>query len=142
MALKCKISDVKLSVPKLHVDDRGVLVELLTASQVARRPFGQINICTAKPRAVKANHFHKYKTEYICVISGKAKFTLVDMRTGKKDVLSLSEDKLVIVKIPPNIAHAITNVGGKTLIFIEYSNQVYNKLKPDVVKYMVVKNGT
>src|SRR3989338_4724061 len=101
---------------KVLKDHRGWFVELF------RKEFGiekmaQVNLTVANPGMAKGNHYHLYKTEWYCVIKGRMKLVLKDMDSGKVSELTLGDDNLRIVKIPPRVIHDSKKQEGATCTF-------------------------
>ena len=123
----------------VHKDDRGWLAEIFRPEITDNKINGQVTITTAHPGIVKANHYHKRKHEWYCVIQGKMKLALKDMKTGKKEEIILSDTELKIVKISPNIAHGFKNVGDNMLLVLMYIDEPFDASDPDTFLEAVVE---
>lgn len=126
---------MKIKTKKLEVktDERGWFVEILRGDEIPKKEFGQIYLTTAKPGVVKGNHYHTRKTDWFCVVKGKGELVLKNNKTGKIKKIIMGEGNLVTVKIPPNITHAIKNIGKKMLYLLGYIDEPYNPEDPDTV---------
>lgn len=124
---------MKNKVKKLEVkkDERGWLAEILTPNDVNNKPFGLILITTAKPGQEKGKHYHKRKTEWYFVISGKGRLTLTDIVTGDKEEVVIEEDNMNVVEIPPNNFHEIKNIGETDMCLLVYVSEKFNPNDPD-----------
>lgn len=130
---------LKMETKKLEIlkDERGWLAEILKGEEVGD-DFGQIYITVAHPNKVKGNHYHTKKTEWICVIKGKAKMSFVDIDKGmRKDIIVKGED-LMTIKVPPKIAHGFKNIGDEMLYILIYTNKVYDPTDPDTIEKKVI----
>jgi UDP-2-acetamido-2,6-beta-L-arabino-hexul-4-ose reductase len=110
---------------KKQTDERGWLVEILRADEV-KEEMKQIYFSTSKPNAIRGNHYHKHKVEWFSVVKGKAKLVLEDNESKEREELILLDDTPAIVKIPPNISHAIQNIGDDEMYLIVIVNEVFN----------------
>mgnify|MGYP001559360904 FL=1 len=123
----------------VHKDYRGWLAEIFRPEDVNKTMKGQITITTAYPGIVKANHYHKRKQEWYCVIKGKMKLSLKDMKTGKREEIILSEDKLKILKIGYNIAHGFKNISDDVLFVLMYIDEPFDPNDADTFSEVVIE---
>lgn len=96
------------------------------------KSFGQISTLFIKPGKVRGNHYHHSKVEKFLVVKGKAKFkfqSILNLK-DKFDIFS-SHKKLKVIETIPGFTHNIKNVGNTELVTLIWSNQIFNKLKPD-----------
>jgi UDP-2-acetamido-2,6-beta-L-arabino-hexul-4-ose reductase len=70
---------------------------------------GNIHYSYSNPGAIRGNHYHKHKTEWLCVTFGTGRIILEDNVTKERKEFALTGDSPVLVKIPSNVAHAIEN---------------------------------
>lgn len=124
---------VEIKKLKVNRDERGMVVEIIRQEEIEKnKPFGQVYITTANPGYTKGNHYHKRKTEWFCVIKGKGELFLRDLKSGEnKRILMDDDENFVVVKILPEIAHAIKNIGEETLYLLAYIDEPYNPDDPD-----------
>ena len=108
-----------------HTDERGWLVEILRDDEI-KEEIKQVYFSTSKPGVIRGNHYHKHKVEWFSVVKGKAKLVLEDNESKEREELILSEDKPAIVKVPPNISHAIQNISDDEMYLIVIVNEVFN----------------
>ena len=96
------------------------------------KSFGQISSLTIKPGKIRGNHYHHSKVEKFLVVKGKAKFkfqSILNLK-DKFDIFS-SDKKLKVIETIPGFTHNIKNIGNTELVTLIWSNQIFNKLKPD-----------
>jgi quercetin dioxygenase-like cupin family protein len=55
--------------------------------------------------AVRGNHYHKFKQEWIYIISGKLSLVLEDIESGSRDTLTLARGDLAFIST--GVAHAL-----------------------------------
>lgn len=130
----------KYEVRKLevHSDQRGWVVEILRREHLKGKEFGQIYVTTANPGMIKANHYHKRKTEWFCVIKGEAKLAIRGVDDKKINEIIMKDDNLVVVKIPPNTIHAIKNIGNDMMYLISYVDEPYDSKDPDTFAERII----
>jgi dTDP-4-dehydrorhamnose 3,5-epimerase len=88
-------------------DNRGWLTEIINGEN--RQKIVNIHNANSKPGAIRGNHYHKNKTELLCVMFGKGRLVLEENVTKERKELSLNGESPVLVEIPPEVAHAIEN---------------------------------
>ena len=123
-----KIDAKKLIVKK---DTRGWLAEIVRPEDVGNDTFGLILVTTAKPGETKGNHYHKRKTEWYCVIRGRALLTLINNKTKEVKKLRMGENNMVLATIPPNHLHTIKNIGKNEMYLMVYVNELFKPSDPD-----------
>lgn len=133
-----KLSGVEILDLAVREDTRGWVVEILRAEQIERPAFGQIYVTTAHPNHAKGNHYHQRKTEWFCVIKGRGLLALEDLHTHKRQEIPMGEGHMVTVKIPPNLAHGIRNVGDDLMFLLAYIDEPFSASDPDTIRYEVI----
>ena len=93
--MKVEIKELSL----LH-DERGWLTEILASNDDSER-IKQVHFAISKPGAVRGNHYHKNRTEWLCVTSGTGRILLEDTATHERKELIVTGDSPVLVKIFP-----------------------------------------
>jgi UDP-2-acetamido-2,6-beta-L-arabino-hexul-4-ose reductase len=96
-------------------------------------------LINSKPGTTRGNHFHKRKRELLCVIQGRARFTLLDKNTAKREEFDVQGNEPTVVQIPTNTVHAIENIGDEDLLIVEVATEVYNEKDPDTFKEVITK---
>lgn len=132
------IDRVEIIKVEKHEDKRGILLKILKNSDLKKKEFGEIYFTTLHPEIIRANHYHKKTTEWFCVLGGKGKLVLKDNQTNETTEIIMDNEK--IIKIPPNICHAIKNIGKKEMSLLVYSDQEYNEENPDSISVNILKN--
>lgn len=83
------------------------------------------------PGAVRGNHYHVRKTEWLSVVKGSAKLVCEDHSTKIKEELILSDDEPKVVRISPMVSHAVKNVGYDDMYLIVASSEIFDPNNPD-----------
>lgn len=130
---------IEIKELKKHVDSRGWLAEFFRPELVESEKLGQVTITTAHPGIVKANHYHKRKTEWYCVIKGEMKLALKNIQTGEKGDIILNENELKLVKISPEISHGFKNTGKDLLFLLMYIDEPFSPDDPDTFPDIVIE---
>ena len=130
------IDGVVIKELAVHPDDRGQLFEIWRADDRGFSGFGQVYITTARPGIIKGWHYHRNQTDCFTVIKGQALFALYDAREdsptrGELATFRISEDKRIVIIIPPRVYHGFKNIGAEELWCLNCPNRVYNADDPD-----------
>lgn len=122
--------DFEIAHLKKHEDKRGFLIEFLKNFELenSEKEFGQIYLVTSAPGAVRGNHYHKKKEEWLVVIAGKQKVTLEDIHTKERKELLLdsTSEYLTRIRVGSNIAHSFRNIADSTSIIVAYMPEIYD----------------
>ena len=117
-------------------DDRGWLLKLLMNAHICgNKEFGEIYVTVAHPAAVKGAHYHEHCTEWFCVIRGYAKLVLFDRRTQERLEITMGEENMVRVRVPPHVAHAVKNIGDDLMYLLAYADREYDPQHPDTIPF-------
>ncbi len=121
-----------IEIKKLQVlkDHRGWL------SEVFRNEFGieniaQVTLIVANPGMTRGNHYHLRKTEWFCVVKGRAMLALKDIDSKETLEITLKDDELRIVRIPPRVVHAFKNDGEEDVYVLHCADESFNPQDPD-----------
>jgi len=115
-------------VVQQHADSRGVFVEMLKTPDS-----GQFSYFTAHPGITRGGHYHHTKTEKFLVIKGEALFRFRHLLTNELVELRTSGTAPQVVDSIPGWTHAITNVGDTEMVVMLWSNENFDRQKPDTV---------
>ena len=127
------LPDIKIkSKLKLNNDNRGYFTELFK-----NKNGGQISFFTIKPKKIRGNHFHNSKTEKFFLLSGKVRVSFECVMKKKKFSIIFEDKKPEVFLTKPGYAHNIENIGNKDAKFIVWSNEIFDKNKPDTYKYKI-----
>ena len=110
----------------MHCDHRGSLFEAIKS-----RNGGQSFISTTRPGITRGNHFHTYKVERFCVLSGEALIRIRRLFSDKIDEFTVSGAKPQYIDIPTLHTHNITNTGNSELITLFWTHEIYDTAHPD-----------
>jgi len=111
---------------KMNIDNRGSFTELFKTEER-----GQISINISKPGVTKGNHWHHTKNEKFIVVSGKGVIRLRKLNSNEVIEYFVSGEKLEVIDIPVGYTHNIENIGDSDLVTVMWSNELFNKDRPD-----------
>ncbi len=113
---------------KMHSDKRGIFVEMLKT-----KDFGQFSFFTAHPGVTRGEHYHHTKNEKFLVVKGLARFKFRNIVTNEKSEIIVAASKSEIIETVPGWTHDITNIGQDEMVVIIWSNEIFDKTKPDTI---------
>lgn len=110
----------------LKTDARGSLFEAVKTERG-----GQIFVSRTKPGITRGNHYHDTKTEKFIVLSGNARISFRNIRTGARHDIDVSGAEPRIVDIPPGWTHLIRNTGDTELLTLFWASEKFDPARPD-----------
>ena len=111
---------------KSFSDERGAFYEFLKTQDG-----GQFSISTSAPGVTRGNHYHNTKNEKFLVIKGEASIKLRQIHGDEVVKYKVSYKMMEVVEMIPGYTHNITNTGDNEMILLLWSNEVFNRQKPD-----------
>lgn len=118
-------------------DSRGWIADVMKSGR--SEDIKQIHFSISIPGAVRGNHFHKFRTEWLLVTSGNATISLLDNLSGEKKELPVSASIPTLVRIPPNVTHSIINSGNNPMHLLVVTNQKPNLQDPDTYRKVLLQ---
>ena len=130
------IEGLKIKKVILHYDERGFFAELVKFGEETFHEIKQTSYAETKPGIIKAFHFHDYWESW-CVVKGLAKIVLADIREksptkGEKEVMYVNGKDLLVIAIPPGVAHGYEVLGSESMGIVYHSAEVYNPDRPTI----------
>lgn len=129
---------VTIAPLRLLPDDRGSFLKVLMRHQLpAPATFGEIYVTTAQRGAMKGRHFHERTTEWFCLLRGRSRLWLQELRPapGPRYVLDLAADAPCLVVVPPQIAHGFENPDSEPMVLLAYADCPYDPADTDTIPY-------
>ena len=95
-----------------HDDDRGLLVELTSATLGDGARPAQWNVLRSTANSLRGMHVHLRHTDWLTVVSGEVAIGLVDLRSGSTDdavraTVRMRAASAQVLTIPPGVLHGI-----------------------------------
>ncbi|MBI4117374.1 MAG: dTDP-4-dehydrorhamnose 3,5-epimerase family protein [Parcubacteria group bacterium] len=130
------IDGVKIKKVVQHRDDRGFFAELVKFGEETFQEIKQTSYSETKPGIIKAFHIHNY-WEVWCVIKGKAQVVLHDLREnsatkGEAQIIYTGEDNMLVIAIPPNVAHGYKALGDSPMGIIYHAAEPFDSSKKQI----------
>ena len=120
----------------LFSDKRGWLIEIVNG--VSPQKIEQIHYSYSNSGAVRGNHYHKHRAEWLCVTSGTGRIVLEDNFTKERKDLTVSGDSPVLVIIPPNITHAIENIADAPMHLLVIADEKRGSTDSDTYPMQII----
>ncbi len=127
------IDSVEIINKNYITDERGWFLKMITGDENENDFKGEVYITSAKPGETKGGHYHKEAKEWFCLIRGKAKLHLKEIKYGEYRSIILDANEPKTIFVPPYIAHEFENTGSQDFIVIAYTNVKYHP--DDTVPY-------
>lgn len=134
------INGITIRELKKYIDERGFFSEILREDwreTLIDDKIVQLNLSYSYPGIVKAWHRHlKGQIDYFICISGAIKVCAYDDRKdsdtfGELDEIILSEENLMLVKVPGLLWHGYKVIGNKPANVLYGVTKLYNYEDPD-----------
>lgn len=129
-----KFKDIYLLDLQPHIDDRGLLYEVIhdyDFLQYGNGRFGQVYMVhNPAPLTIRAFHRHSELWDYFCILHGHAKFVLVNPTGTSARTLTLSDRRPQLLVIPPGCWHGWMNTVPDTILLC-IGSEVYDREAPD-----------
>ena len=119
-----------------HFDDRGFFAEIAKIGEETFHEIHQVNYSETLPGVIKAFHWHKKQWDVWCVMKGSAQVVLYDRReksptSGMTMTLFPGERNLLLIAIPPGVAHGYRVLGVGSLGMMYMVSEPYDPKNPD-----------
>ena len=90
---------------------------------------------TIKKNKVRGDHFHNTKVEKFLILRGKVELIYENIKDNSCINKRVNSKNLQMFYSIPGWIHKIKNVGNEEVLGIVWSNEVFDKTKPDTFKY-------
>jgi len=120
-----------------HQSADGFFAELAKAGEEIFHEIRQTSYSETSAGAIKAFHNHKEYWEMWCVIKGRAKIVLADIREdsptkGEIEVVMTGEGDMKVIAIPPGVAHGYQVLGTTPMGIIYHAGKEYDPANPGI----------
>ena len=122
---------VKVYNLETHIDDRGLLYEILRTDADFKPKMNQVYLVKDRTRGIiRAFHKHEELWDYFHIAAGSATFFFFkDIDSGFQKVV-LDSRKPQVIAVPPTIWHGWMNLEDNTIL-VSVGSTCYNAYKPD-----------
>ena len=131
------LDGVRVRPAVTHLDERGSLCEIYDpAWGFTDEPLVYVYQTTIRPKQVKGWVLHLEQDDRLFFSFGDVKVVLFDGRVESRtfeslNVLHFGESNRALLRIPRGVYHAIANVGGSDVVFINSPTRAYRHEDPD-----------
>ena len=132
------MSIIQIKEIEYNQDDRGWLIRPITDNDIKSRTVSDVHMVSLKPGAIRGNHYHVHKTENIPIIGGICRVIAVDNGTKKKEEKTIENTSNILLVIPPNVTHAIENIGNEVAYLLCFSNVKKDLKNQDLVRNKII----
>jgi len=130
------INGLKVQSLDVHVDDRGLLWEIVHNFDLVDGRFGQVYTVIDPVRGTtRAFHKHSVLWDYFAIVHGAAKFCFVDDRPSSPTYLEsmtvvASARRPILITVPPGVHHGWRSLEDWTIL-ISVGSELYDREDPD-----------
>ena len=113
-------------------DQRGVFSEFIKTENNGQVSFFSINVGFSR-----GGHYHNTKNEKFLLIKGRVEFNFLNIFTKEKYSINIGEKENKVIESIPGWAHNIKNIGDCEAFVILWSNEIFDKERPDTFNYLI-----
>jgi len=113
-------------------DSRGIFSEIVKSSKS-----GQLSYFSINPGEIRGNHYHHTKTEKFYVIDGSVVFKYMNILSGENYEVTIHANDCRAIESIPGWAHSLINNTHEKAIVILWSNEIFDKVKPDTFNFKI-----
>lgn len=127
------IKDLKIKKVISHHDGSGFFAELVKEGEDTFHDMKQVSYSETYPGVIKAFHMHKQYWEMWAVVKGMAEIVIYDGREdsdtkGETMTLFAGEKNMLVVAIPPGVAHGYRAMGNSPVGVVYHAGKAYDPL--------------
>ncbi len=123
---------------EFYQDDRGWCIRPISDDDIEKSIISDIHMVSMKPGAIRGNHYHVNKTENILIIGSACRLLAVDNNTKEKEEKILENNEKTLFVIPPDVTHAIENIGNEISYLLCFSNVKDSSTNCDVINNKII----
>ena len=123
-----------------HSDVRGVSFSLPESTFDFMKKIKEIHMTTILPSAVRGNHFHEKRKEFLMVLYSDVWVFGYQEKNADQPTFKHFEGKPggIVIEVEPGIAHAFKNTGKQPMIVASFSNQGKGPKYTDIIRKIVL----
>lgn len=120
-------------------DKRGSLKKVLKKSGLdLSETVEEVYVLYTEKGCVRGNHYHKQNIEYFCVIKGTATIALKPADSKNMELLKISCNDNLVIKVPAYVAHAFRNDEDEQLIILAIGLRQYDEGDKDTYSIILL----
>ena len=113
---------IQIKEVEFHQDDRGWYIKPISDDDIQNGIISDIHMVSIKPGAVRGNHYHVNKTENIFIMGSTCRVLAIDNNTKEKEEKIIEDNDKILFIIPPDVTHAIGNIGNEVSYLFCFSD--------------------
>lgn len=118
------LKDVRIFQRQEVQNPRGWLLKPFTGEE--GRPVGEVYVVHSRPGEIRGQHFHRRAFELFTLLEGEASLELLDVASGERSRITLSEKERLTVEVPPGLAHAVVAEGERPMLLLAVATEAYD----------------
>jgi dTDP-4-dehydrorhamnose 3,5-epimerase len=120
-----------------HTADDGFFAEIVKEGDTIFHDIKQTSYSETPPGVIKAFHLHRGYWEIWCVIKGRARIVLADVRDGsptrgRTQIIMTGADDMRAIAIPPGVAHGYRALGDTPMGIVYHAGEAYDASKKQI----------
>ena len=123
---------------EFYQDDRGWCIKPISDDDIEKGIISDIHMVSMKLGSIRGNHYHVSKTENILIIGSTCRVLVEDNNTKEKEEKILENNEEMLFVIPPDVTHAIENIGNEVSYLFCFSNVKDGLKNRDVVNNKII----
>lgn len=92
---------------------------------------GQVFLSSTRPGVTRGNHYHRFKVERFCVLSGEAVIRIRRLFSDEVHEFPVSGGRPCFIDMPPLHTHSISNEGEDEVLTMFWTNEFFDPAQPD-----------
>ncbi len=122
-----------------YKDTRGELKKIFTKALLdSDREIEEIYVLYTKKGCIRGNHYHKKNLEFFSVMKGTATIVLKDLENGESELLIVSAEDDIVIKVPENVAHGFRNDEDEELVILAAATHQYCPEEADTYAFELI----
>ncbi len=123
---------------EFYQDDRGWCIRPISDDDIKNGIISDIHMVSMKPGAIRGNHYHLHKTENIFIIGSTCRVLAIDNNTKEKEEKIIEDNDKILFIIPPDVTHAIENIGNDVSYLFCFSHVKDGLKDRDVIDNKII----
>ena len=129
---------IQIKEIEFYQDDRGWCIRPITDDDIKNGIISDIHMVSMKPGAIRGNHYHVNKTENIFIMGSTCRVLAIDNNTKEKEEKIIEDNDKILFIIPPDVTHAIENIGNEVSYLFCFSDVKDGVKSRDVINNKII----
>ena len=123
---------------EFYQDGRGWSIRPIADDDLKKGVISDVHMVSMKPGTIRGNHYHVHKIENILVIGSVCRLLVVDNKTKEKEEKIIENSNKISFVIPPDVTHAIENIGNEVSYLFCFSHVKGGLKSRDVINNKII----